>query len=398
MVFEESSLRGLARRPYDLPTANEVAVIYVGEDNDVPANRSLAVHLRSATGEQPRNISDIDKICDPLTYPLLFPTGEGGWEPGLRNREGTRITQKEYYAYLFSIRDSFNPILYAGELCQQFAVDAYVKIEQNRLNFQRRNQLILRRETFRGLQDYLAENDNSGPPGSRVVLSSSHAGSPRAMQQAYQDAMAIVARYGKPTFFLTMTCNPQWKELRENLYFGQSPSDRPDLIAHVFNAKLQELCTDLFKKNILGEVEAYVYVVEFQKRGLPHCHMLLIMKENWKVRTAEDVDKSVCAEIPNSEAEPELYAAVTAYMIHRQCGAMDPRSPCMQNGSCARRFPEEIRDRTTLDDDGYPNYRRRNLFPTEIQGIPYTDEWVVPTNPYLLQKYDCHINLEICGM
>nr|CDJ85720.1 Protein F59H6.5 [Haemonchus contortus] len=150
MVFEESSLRGLARRPYDLPTANEVAVVYVGEDNDVPANRSLAVHLRSATGEQPRNFSDIDKICDPLTYPLLFPTGEGGWEPSLRNREGTRITQKEYYVYLFSIRDSFNPILYAGKLCQQFAVDAYVKIEQNRLNFQRRNQLILRQETFRG--------------------------------------------------------------------------------------------------------------------------------------------------------------------------------------------------------------------------------------------------------
>ncbi|XGW04773.1 hypothetical protein V3C99_015724, partial [Haemonchus contortus] len=126
--------------------------------------------------------------------------------------------------------------------------------------------------------------------------------------------------------------------------------------------------------------------------------MLLIMKENWRVRTAEDVDKSVCAEIPNREAEPELYAAVTAYMIHRQCGAMDPRSPCMQNGSCLKLFPKKIRDRTTLDDDGYPNYRRRNLFPTEIQGIPYTDEWVVPFNPYILLKYDCHVNLEICGM
>ncbi|XGW25599.1 hypothetical protein V3C99_006756 [Haemonchus contortus] len=123
--------------------------------------------------------------------------------------------------------------------------------------------------------------------------------------------------------------------------------------------------------------------------------MLLIMKENWKVRTAEDVDKAVCAEIPNSEAKPELYAAVSAYMIHRQCGAMDPRSPCMQNGSCARRFPKQIRDRTTLDDDGYPKYRRRNLFPAEIHGIPYTEQWVVPTNPYLLLKY---INLEICGM
>ncbi|KAK6026601.1 hypothetical protein OSTOST_07420 [Ostertagia ostertagi] len=373
-------------------------IIYVGEDNDVPANRSLAVHLRGTAEDQLINIRDIDKICDPLTYPLLFPTGAGGWEPGLRNREGARISQREYYAYLFSIRDTFNPILYAGKLCQQFAVDAYVKIEQNRLNFHRRNQLILRRDTYRGLQDYLAGDDNFGPPGNRVVLSSSHLGSPRGMQQAYQDAMAIVARYGRPTYFLTMTCNPQWRELRENLFPGQSTSDRPDLVARVFNAKLQELCKDLFKKHVLGEVEAYVYVIEFQKRGLPHCHMLLIMKDDWRVRTAEEVDKSVCAEIPNREAEPELYAAVTSYMIHRKCGAVDPRSPCMQNGSCSKRFPKQIRERTTLDVDGYPNYRRRNLSPTEINGIPYGDEWVVPTNPYLLLKYDCHINVEICGM
>uniref|UniRef100_A0A7I4Z2G5 Helitron_like_N domain-containing protein n=1 Tax=Haemonchus contortus TaxID=6289 RepID=A0A7I4Z2G5_HAECO len=317
-------------------------------DNRAPAKIRMAFEASSlrgsfarATEEQFRNISDIDKICDPLTYPLLFPTGDGGCELGLRNREGTRITQKEYYAYLFPIHNYFNPILHAGALCQQFAVDAYVKIEQNRLNFQRRNQLILRRDTSRGLQDYLAEADSSGPPGNRVVLSSSHPGSPRAMQQAYQVAMVIVARYGRPTLFSTTTCNSNWKELRGNLYCGQSSSDRPDLVARVFNAKLQEYCTDLCKKNILGGVEAYVFVVEFQKCGLPHCHMLLIMKENCGVRTAEDVDESVCAEIPNREAEPELYAAVTAYMIHRQCGVMDPRSPCMQNGSCLKLFPKK---------------------------------------------------------
>ena len=31
------------------------------------------------------------------------------------------------------------------------------------------------------------------------------------------------------------------------------------------------------EKDILGKVKAYVYVVEFQKRGLPHTHFLLIM-------------------------------------------------------------------------------------------------------------------------
>ncbi|PIO58097.1 hypothetical protein TELCIR_20472, partial [Teladorsagia circumcincta] len=218
------------------------------------------------------------------------------------------------------------------------------------------------------------------------------------MQQSFQDAMAIVARFGKPTYFLTMTCNPQWKEIQENLFTGQTPSDRPDLTSRVFYAKLTELCTDLFKKHVLGEVQAYVYVVEFQKRGLPHCHMLLIMKEGWKVRTPEECDRAVIAEIPNPETEQELYGAITSYMIHRQCGPADPQSPCMQSGFCSKRFPKPLRHQTSVEPDGYPLYRRRNLFPAEINGVPYSDEWVVPTNPYLILKYNCHINMEICGM
>jgi len=37
------------------------------------------------------------------------------------------------------------------------------------------------------------------------------------MQQCYQDAMAIVRRYGKPDFFFTFTCNPTWAEIKANL-------------------------------------------------------------------------------------------------------------------------------------------------------------------------------------
>ncbi|KAK6027977.1 hypothetical protein OSTOST_05986 [Ostertagia ostertagi] len=273
-----------------------------------------------------------------------------------------------------------------------------VAIEQNRLNFQRQNQPALRADYYRGLQDYVAGEDVNGPPGRRVILPSSYIGSPRSMHQAFQDAMAIVARFGKPTYFLTMTCNPQWKEIQENLFDGQLPSDRPDLTSRVFHAKLMELCSDLFKKHVLGEVQAYVYVIEFQKRGLPHCHMLLIMKERWKVRTPEECDRAVTAEIPNPETEPELHAAITSYMIHRRCGPADPQSPCMQSGSCSKRFPKPLRHHTSVEPDGYPLYRRRNRFPAEIHGVSYSDEWVVPTNPYLIMKYDCHINMEICGM
>jgi ATP-dependent DNA helicase PIF1 len=83
------------------------------------------------------------------------------------------------------------------------------------------------------------------------------------------DAMSLVRKYGKLDIFLTMTCNPNWDEITQNLYPGQSAHDRPDLIVRVFRAKLEELNNLLFKKHILGKVKARVYVVEFQKRGLP---------------------------------------------------------------------------------------------------------------------------------
>ena len=35
------------------------------------------------------------------------------------------------------------------------------------------------------------------------------------MVQKYQDAMAIVRKYGKPDLFITFTCNPNWAEICE---------------------------------------------------------------------------------------------------------------------------------------------------------------------------------------
>jgi hypothetical protein len=62
------------------------------------------------------------------------------------------------------------------------------------------------------------------------------------------DAMALVRRFGKPDIFLTMTCNPNWDEIKCELYPGQTPQDHPDLVVRVFRAKLQELKDRLLKK------------------------------------------------------------------------------------------------------------------------------------------------------
>ena len=91
--------------------------------------------------------------------------------------------------------------------------------------------------------------------------------------------MAIVAKYGKPDLFLTYTCNPKTKEITENLKNGEQAEYRPDLVSRVFKLHLAELLNDIKNRHVLSVPVAHVHVIEFQKRGLPHCHMLIILRE-----------------------------------------------------------------------------------------------------------------------
>lgn len=103
------------------------------------------------------------------------------------------------------------------------------------------------------------------------------------MCKRYVDAMALVQQFGKPHIFLTMTCNPNWPEIKEELHFNQETQNRPDLIVRIFRAKLEELKIELFKKQIFGPIAAYVYVIEFQKRGLPYAHFFYYFKNKCKI-------------------------------------------------------------------------------------------------------------------
>ena len=212
--------------------------------------------------------------------------------------------------------------------------------------------------------------------------------------------MALVQKYGKPDIFLTMTCNPNWEEIKAELLPGQVSQDRPDLSTRIFRAKFEELKNDVIKKGVLGTVIAYVYVIEFQKRGLPHVHMLLMLRDDDKLNNPDDYDHIVRAEIPNQNEEPDLYNAVLRHMIHGPCGPQNRRSPCMKHGSCKRGYPKPFSMNTFQGNDSYPVYRRRdNQLHVQSdlnENTPVDNSWVIPYNPWLLTKYDCHINVEIC--
>jgi Helitron helicase-like domain at N-terminus len=423
-------------RRYNLPTGNEGVAAIIPNIPEATA-RDIVVHRRQqgADGQSFQRVSEGSGAYDPLHYVLLFPKGELGWhwdlprvnarnvrhqrnnnddednleENVLDGREAgannTGITRMNYYSYRLHQRiGEAETLIRGGKLFQQWIVDAWATVEQARLNWIRFNQVTIRAEMYSGVQDAIDEGGNLGEIGQAMVLPATFTGSPRSMFQKCQDSMSVICHMGKEDLFITMTANPQWPEIQNALLPGQTASDRPELVARVFHQKLKEMIKDIWVNGIFGRAIARVHTIEFQKRGLPHAHILIWLAPEDKPNTEAAVDKIVCAEIPDPAQFPHLHRVVTTSMLHGPCGAEDPNAVCMKDGRCTKRFPKPFQEATSLTEDGYPTYRRRqtNFTFTKRFGRPqrefvYTNQWVVPYNPYLSAKYNCHINVEICN-
>ncbi|XP_063794712.1 LOW QUALITY PROTEIN: uncharacterized protein LOC134949961 [Pseudophryne corroboree] len=395
-------------RRYNTPTSNEVAMIFVNEDGEPPFQRDIRIYPKNP--EDPNqpfiNLNILSPNMDPMTYALFFPYGEPGWQPNWQchsysgaqlNQVRTYVGMLQYKAALTAIRDEFSPIMSAGKLTQQWLVDSYLQVEANRLNCIRHNQKRLRAEQYQGLADHLANiaDYNNIPPGVPIILPSSFEGSPRHMRERCCDAMSIFSKWGAPDIFITFTANPTWTEIIDNLKPGEQTSDRPDLVARIFKIKLDALMDDLTKHCLFGQTKSFVYTIEFQKRGLPHAHILLALRAEDNFTTAERIDKFVSAEIPHVQT-PILRQIITRCMLHGPCGTSTPRAPCMKDGKCTKQFPKDFNENTIIHRHAYPVYQRRSQQTVEVRGVLMSNQNVVPYNPYLALKYNAHINVEVC--
>ncbi|KAL3635206.1 hypothetical protein CASFOL_019753 [Castilleja foliolosa] len=243
-------------------------------------------------------------------------------------------------------------------------------------------------------------DSNAHDIGKRVLLPSSFTRGPRYMYKHYQDALAICRVYGNPQYFITFTCNVKWPKISRHLVKigGGSSQNRPDIIARVFRIKVQQFLRFMKSEKTFGDIVADLYTIEFQKRGLPHCHTLIWVTPSYKVRDATDIDKYISAEIPDPSTEPELYKIVTDLMIHGPCGLARPTSPCMRDSRCSKSFPKMLEISSRFDKDGYVHYRRRDSMHRAMKnGIALDNRYVVPYNEALCRRFNAHINVEHCG-
>ncbi|XP_057745406.1 uncharacterized protein LOC130963292 [Arachis stenosperma] len=226
-------------------------------------------------------------------------------------------------------------------------------VESERLKFFRCKQPQLRVDKYKCLHESLINGDvDAARLGKRIILPSTFTGGPRYA--------------GYPSYFITMTCNPEWDEIkREVTSIGLKAEDRPDILCRVFKIKLDGLIDDLKEGKIFGKILGYVCTVEFQKRGLPHAHILLFMSNEFKPQTPNDIDKHITTEIPDENERPNLHGAVQNYM------------------------------RTLSDEAGFPKYRHTDNGRTvKKRECVLDNKFIVPYNPELLLKFGYHINVE----
>lgn len=283
-------------------------------------------------------IHDHHPAYAPLHYVLLFPYGTCSWtyklplcldDEDARNKTPHRshqkyITQVQFYCFRLHTRtDEFSILHYGGRLFQQYVCDVWVSTDQNRLLWVEQNQRQLRASLYSSLKDAIGHGDGDirlADLGHRVVLPSSHVDSPRYMNQHFQDAIAVARHYHGFDLFVTFTCNAQWPEIKQAVLEHQSAANCPDITVRIFNMYKNTLVDSLTKDDIFGTARAYIYTIEFQKRGLPHMHLLLSLSPQFRPMTAEQVDTIIRATWPDPHREPHLFDIVKRRMVHGPCG------------------------------------------------------------------------------
>ncbi|KAL6576859.1 hypothetical protein OROMI_011135 [Orobanche minor] len=367
-------------RIYNLPTVGEVAALIVGDFDESFNQRDVIVETRIGLLKQ-------------LEFSIVM----------LRQLDapiGTNLPLENFFAFRIQERKhEAKTLLFSRMLFQQILVDGYTMVESERISYIKNNQSTLRSEKYTKLSAVALRGKQLPHLLAREYYANIIYWRSRYMMQNYQDAMAICKWFGYPDLFITITCNPKWPEIARFLDSrGLNPEDRPDIVCRLFKIKLDKIIKDMTENRIFGSTRAVIYTVEFQKRSLPHAHILLFLKRDRKTPTADDVDQIISAEIPDQVAHPRLYELVSTHMMHGPCSSSGNEKACMKKEKCTKRFPKRYFDRTIVDDDGYTIYKRRdNGYIVNKSGVILDNRFFVPHNPLLLMRYQSHINVDWCN-
>ncbi|SGY70143.1 BQ5605_C004g03110 [Microbotryum silenes-dioicae] len=267
---KEWVLPGRDRRTHNLPTSStEMAMLICDSDTNTgdraPQDLILQVHGDRCPDGRPKYqiVSSLHSSAMPLRYPLLFPAGEDGFHPNIplcgfnqagppiaRNREqiDNGIQPREVLAGLGlddggeeededrgdededgeegdeedgdGERQRSSKGVEVASLASQFFAHYLPNATSTS-----QSRIAPNVPSWKPTPHHDPRHQRLDPEPNRDIT------------QRYQDAMACVVKHGKPPLLITMTCVPESPHTKAALGLNDKACTRPDLIAHVFEAK-----------------------------------------------------------------------------------------------------------------------------------------------------------------
>jgi hypothetical protein len=163
------------------------AAIVLDQNEEMPTGRDICIKYKG-NGKLTR-LPEFHHSIDCLTYPLLLPYGENGYDYTMESAHRQKIFMNEFYKYHCQQRhhdDDFNMLFRSQRLMQEYFVSSYARVELKRLEWFRFNQKTLRADLYTDDVETGAKND-----AKKVILPSGFIGGPRWYSVTYQDTLAI---------------------------------------------------------------------------------------------------------------------------------------------------------------------------------------------------------------
>ena len=131
-----------------------------------------------------------------------------------------------------------------------------------------------------------------------------------------------------------------WNKRKPHARTKESQPHRYRYVA--FDIEKEQELHDMTKWHVLRITITDIHIIEFQKRGLSHRHLLLILADEAKLRDSEAIHTLVCTKLLDFTVDLVLHEIVKSSMIHKPCGSFNPNSSSMVNGTCYKAYPKQF--------------------------------------------------------
>ncbi|EAY21003.1 hypothetical protein TVAG_172600 [Trichomonas vaginalis G3] len=358
-----------------------INIAIIGETSNLQRNsKEYADKIeKNENGEifyHPQIVPYLSALYDQLAFPLIFWNGHGGCGR-LNNNEEWSYKHMRRTACSLLMQPNSHWIHKLGYLREEYICSIFGRDLHHRIENAFYRQINLRRESeVKKKSDNPEENE-----GTTTYIPSSFTNGPAYWKKIGKKVILLSTKYGQPTLFITITCNPGWIE---NIALDRcSANTNAANIMLIYNERRKTFIKFLKDSKIFGDVNALLWRDEFQQRGYPHTHILL-----WTTLDTQNVnqlDDVINTQYPKTndirqlDKFNDLKILINKYEIH----GCTNRCKDKTTGKCTMGFPKEVRDQTEII-NGRVHYKRSA---EEVK--------IVPHNLKILTLWRAHHEIEI---